>query len=66
MAVHARTCYQNLTACLHETLVPAGAPVGIIPGPHPHGQLSQIPLPAPAAPQDKPNTSHGHLPKLHP
>ena len=32
----------------------------MIPGPHPHGQLSQIPLPAPAAPQDKPNTGLPH------
>jgi len=32
----------------------------MIPGPHPHGQLSQIPLPGPAAPQDKPNTGLPH------
>lgn len=60
MAIHPGRFYQDLTGCLHEMLVPAGAPVSIITGPHPHGQLSQIPLPAPAAPQDKPNTGLPH------
>jgi hypothetical protein len=56
----ASKCLSCTVAFALDACFSAGATVGMIPGPHPHGQLSQIPLPAPAAPQDKPNTGLPH------